>query len=1637
MRDFEDTIRGDANAEAEAGQSPRLSTLPAAPAGLTVQPTPAFQASARSALGEPLPPTSLDITIQDFLFDEGEIPWAPLPTAIVSRPDGELSDSWPEIESNFTLEVGEAIIASNGPSILLRGDSHAYFTNNGLVWIENRNLASTAIGSGNWQTVTNNGDVVAVSFAEAARGFFSGGWGILHNNGNLIAISAQSNATGYTSYSSTGYGGIDTHFNTGLIEAWSGATIAWSGAMALGVNLANGGLFENSGTIRATGLISALAYTTTGHSSHLINSGLIEATTGLDNSIGVQIFESDSVLENSGAIRADTAIKTYGGRSFSFEFSNSASGQVEGTILLSNSIDTVTNAGQIIGDVFLGEHDDSFTQTDGTLTGTLDLGSGDDQAFTGAGNDVIFGGDGDDGISAGAGDDTIRGDAGADVLNGGTGYDSASYETSVLAVSVDLQSGAAQDGDAEGDRLVSIEGLIGSSHDDTLAGDTGNNALVGNDGSDHLSGKAGDDHLIGGNGDDRLDGGAGNDELQAGGGNDTLSGGRGRDMLEGGEGNDLLSGNEGTDMLYGGDGDDRLRGGDHRDRLHGDAGNDRLYGQDGGDRLFGGEGDDLLDGGAGIDLLSGDAGRDALDGGDGNDRLLGGDGDDSLSGGNGNDRLEGGGGNDLLQGGTGIDRLIGGRGQDNLEGGSGNDNLSGDSGQDTLSGGNGDDRLMGGDHRDTLNGDAGNDALWGGNGADLLYGGDGQDRLYGDGGDDTLSGGLGDDNLDGGADTDTAVYSGNYADYVITISGSTATVAGADGVDTLTNIELLQFDDQLVDLTRTPADASEPALAGVATSASQTPTDSIDWGSRVAGSSFTVYFAREGQRFGGETAGASWTAAEKAAAMAAWGVYSDVANITFTETNSRADATFTLVKADLGPETLGYFNPPGEAGAGIGVFSHVDASWTDANLQPGGYAFLTLIHEFGHALGLAHPHDPGGSSTIMNGVTEAFDSFGDFDLNQGIFTVMSYNDGWQMGPSGPHSGPTGFGWSSTPAALDIAVIQEKYGVNAGYNAGDTLYAIPPYDGFEGHDFPIQTIWDGGGIDTLDFSGRPASVIDLRPATLSYAEGGGGYISYSLAYPSGITIANGVVIENAIGSDHHDTITGNDADNHIWGGGGRDWIKGGAGNDTISGDAGSDIIDGGSGEDTAEYEGSEYGVSVNLVTGFGEGGDATGDTLADIENLRGSRHDDTLTGNAVNNVLSGSAGNDSLYGNGGHDRLLGGGGDDWLDGGAGADKLVGAGGADTLFGGSGRDTLDGGDGDDELFGGAHGDALYGDTGNDTLHGEDGGDRLFGGLGDDLLDGGTGNDRLLGGDGNDGLSGGNGNDRLEGEAGDDVLQGGNGDDRLIGGAGNDALQGDAGDDIVSGNEGDDTLRGGDGNDRLDGGGQRDILYGDAGNDRLFGDGNGDRLFGGLGNDNLDGGAGNDRLDGGDGDDMLIGGTGDDRLIGGTGNDSLTGGIGDDRLEGGADTDTAIYSGNYADYAITISGSTVTIAGADGTDTLTDIELLQFDDQLVNLMLDPASEPASLTGAMDLPDSFGKTDTAPLPDLAWSDHALTPPDGAAVAGFVRLTEDGGLPVDGSGISELVPQYAAVMDAFDAPLHVDHIEAGATGFDPVEGWH
>jgi Ca2+-binding RTX toxin-like protein len=140
----------------------------------------------------------------------------------------------------------------------------------------------------------------------------------------------------------------------------------------------------------------------------------------------------------------------------------------------------------------------------------------------------------------------------------------------------------------------------------------------------------------------------------------------------------------------------------------------------------------------------------------------------------------------------------------------------------------------------------------------------------------------------------------------------------------------------------------------------------------------------------------------------------------------------------------------------------------------------------------------------------------------------------------------------------------------------------------------------------------------------------------------------------------DTINGNSGIDVIIGGPGDDQLHGNNGNDRLFGGPGADVLQGNAGLDGVGYQDSPAGVTIDLEAAPQTTQDGFGaqDTVDTVENLTGSRLDDTMAGNDVKNIVNGSGGNDSLTGRGGNDYLYGDSGDDALWGGDGNDRLDG-------------------------------------------------------------------------------------------------------------------------------------------------------------------------------------------------------------------------------------------------------------------------------------------------------------------------------------------------------------------------------------------
>ena len=1150
-------------------------------------------------------------------------------------------------------------------------------------------------------------------------------------------------------------------------------------------------------------------------------------------------------------------------------------------------------------------------------------------------NDTLDGGDGNDLLVVGIGNQSLTGDSGTDTVS----FTENFGDDPSIHISLALQ-GAAQDTGQGMWTLTGIENLSGGDDDDQLTGDananvlagaTGNDTLVGGDGSDTLYGDgkfgsgspaSGPPTLIpdlGTNGNDTLEGGLGNDLIDGGGGNDTASyasasGSVMVTLFNNTTGNGSSSGADGVDTLVS---IENLTGSAYSDLLTGNALDNTLVGGDGHDTLRGNGGDDTLFGGLGDDLLYGNAGNDYMDGGDGYDRV------GFFSGATAGVHV------DLnIQGlaqdtGQGMDTLV------NIEHATGtafNDTLIGNDdhnwlgGQsdaagtvDTISGNGGDDLITDGFGNHVLDGGSGIDffafntqlavvdlhislalqgaaqdtgagymtltnfeGLSGSAGNDTLTGDGSGNWLLGEEGNDTLLGGDGNDQLwgDGLMQTDTHGTGGSGP---IFLNGDVASLGGVDGNDLL-----------------------EGGLG----------IDRIDGGGgsdtasyqHAAGS--VVVTLNNNTTGNGSASGADGNDSLFSIENIIGSAFND------TITGSAAANVLTggdgndFLQARGGDDTVYGGNGNDYLGGGTGN-DYLDGGdgWDRASFSNGAtgpvYVDLRIIGAQDTGLGI---------DTLVNIENVNATGFGD---------TLIGNDG------------ANWLWGGTD---DIS-----FGDTIDGQGGDDLIE----DGVGNH-----VLTGGAGIDTFLFNPFAAPT----NATISLALQGSAQDT-----GAGIMTLNG--FENLSGGQYADTLIGDGNDNLLAGSEGADTLVGGAGNDTLYGDGfvgtsdspsgpiatftdagqlggvdgndvlegglGNDTIDGGGGTDTASYEHAAGAVTVTLfnnTTGNGNSSGADGnDTLAGIENLTGSAFNDTLTGNALNNVLTGGDGHDVLRGNGGADSLYGGAGDDFL------------------AGGFGDDVIDGGAGDDRasFFTGAttgvHVDLNLQGVAQDTGQGMD---TL---INIEHVSGTTFSDTLIGDGGNNWLSGQSEGtaDTISGNGGDDLIADGSGNHVLDGGSGIDtfsittllsngvrislALQGTAQDTGV----GTMTLTG---FENLSGSGWNDTLTGDGGNNVLGGE---------QGNDILVGGAGNDALygDGAFGVDTHgIGGSGaitfysdfTTLFVGAIGgDDTLEGGLGNDTLDGGSGIDTASYA--HASGGVTVSLATGISSGADGSDTLVNIENL----------------------------------------------------------------------------------------------------------------
>lgn len=336
---------------------------------------------------------------------------------------------------------------------------------------------------------------------------------------------------------------------------------------------------------------------------------------------------------------------------------------------------------------------------------------------------------------------------------------------------------------------------------------------------------------------------------------------------------------------------------------------------------------------------------------------------------------------------------------------------------------------------------------------------------------------------------------------------------------------------------------------------------------------------------------------------------------------SASTATIRFAQSWL-PDTAYAYLPALDASGGDIWFGTAYAGTADDYRKPvaGNYAWHTLLHELGHALGLKHGHE----GDVYGASPARYDSI--------EYSIMTYR-GYIGAGEGYYYEQVGA--PQTFMMADIAALQEMYGADFTTNAGNTLYKWTPGSGTTfvnagagispGANRIFATIWDGGGNDTYDLSAYTNALkIDLRPGSASTFSidqlawlGGGPNGGFAAGNIFNALLYHGdarSLIENVKGGSSGDTIMGNQAANVLWGYGGNDRLNGDTGNDTLYGGSGSDRIYGGKGNDKL----------------YGESGNDLLYAAAGADRLNGGSGSDSFTFKALSDSTVAKSGRDTIF-----------------------------------------------------------------------------------------------------------------------------------------------------------------------------------------------------------------------------------------------------------------------------------------------------------------------------------------------------------------------------------------------------------------------
>jgi serralysin len=300
-----------------------------------------------------------------------------------------------------------------------------------------------------------------------------------------------------------------------------------------------------------------------------------------------------------------------------------------------------------------------------------------------------------------------------------------------------------------------------------------------------------------------------------------------------------------------------------------------------------------------------------------------------------------------------------------------------------------------------------------------------------------------------------------------------------------------------------------------------------------------------------------------------------VSGLSFTEVAESKTSQGTLRFGESPTEiTASGYYPSTQANGGDAWFNLTDYN----SPAKGSYAFLTMLHETGHTLGLDHGHEGAHALPANHDSLE--------------YSVMTYRS-YAGGPTGAYTVRDG----SFPRSFmlsDLAALQYLYGANYSTNAGATTYRWSPSTGELSIDGVgqgpattntiLETIWDGGGIDTYDFGSYSTALrVDITPggwtttssaqlAVLGQGHVARGNIASAYLYRG----SEASLIENVRGGSGADVILGNNAANRL---------RGGSGNDTLAGGAGMDVLKGGGGADRFVFNATLGSTNVDTLEDF--------------------------------------------------------------------------------------------------------------------------------------------------------------------------------------------------------------------------------------------------------------------------------------------------------------------------------------------------------------------------------------------------------------------------------------------------------------------